>query len=114
MVDGLGTHDIIGKGTVEYTVIDDNDRKCDIVIYNTTCVPILDVRLISAQQFIHVPSNTEGIVKATHFLLKWGKFINQYPTMVIVTYQYYIPYKGLDWPTPTLQNTYQNVISLFM
>ena len=51
-VDGLGTHEILGKGTVKYTIRDDNDYKTKIIIHGVIHVSTLDVRLISAQQFV--------------------------------------------------------------
>ena len=49
-VEGLGVHNIVGTGTVKYTVLDDNGDKVNLLIKNAIHVPTMDVRLISLQQ----------------------------------------------------------------
>eukprot|EP00957_Ditylum_brightwellii_P147325 11218305-Ditylum_brightwellii.AAC.1 len=49
-VQGLGSMQIIGKGTVHYYVNDDNGNKVQILISNVYHIPSLPVRLISPQQ----------------------------------------------------------------
>ena len=80
-VEGLGTHKIIGTGTVKYTVLDDKGVKADIICKDAIHVPTLDVRLLSPQQFVQQADdpNAEGVVKATHFILKWESYVKSVP-----------------------------------
>ena len=80
-VDGLGTHKIVREGAVEYTVMDDNGYKTDIIIHEAIHVPTLDVRLISAQKFVQENEhlNAEGAIKSTHLVLRWDKYVKSVP-----------------------------------
>ena len=49
-VEGLGVHNIVGTGTLKYTVLDDNGDKVNLLINDAIHVPTMDVRLISLQQ----------------------------------------------------------------
>ena len=49
-VEGLGIHNIEDKGTLNYTVIDNNGEHINISIKNTLYVPSLHTRLFSLQQ----------------------------------------------------------------
>ena len=49
-VEGLGTHDIVGTGTVQYKVLDDDGIIKNIVLHDAIHVPTLKIRLISIQQ----------------------------------------------------------------
>ena len=46
-VEGLGIHNIVGTGTIKYTVLDDNGDKVNILIKNSIDLPTMDVRLNS-------------------------------------------------------------------
>ena len=49
-VEVLGIHDIVGTGTLKYTLLDGNDDKVTILIENAIHVHTIYVRLISLQQ----------------------------------------------------------------
>ena len=76
-VDWLGTHKIIGKGTVKYTVMDDNGYKTDIITHKAIHVSTLDVRLFSAQQFVQENEllNAEGAIESIQLVLRWDKCV---------------------------------------
>ena len=46
----LGIHKITGKGTVKYTVIDNEGKHINILIKNALYVPTLHTRLLSLHQ----------------------------------------------------------------
>ena len=46
-VEGLGTHNIIGKGTIRYKVLDDNGNIETLQIHDVIHVPTIKIRLIS-------------------------------------------------------------------
>ena len=48
-VEGLGIHNIIGTGTLKYTMLDDNGDKVNLLTKNEIHVPTMAVRLISLQ-----------------------------------------------------------------
>ena len=50
-VEGLGKHDIIGLGTVQFSVVTDNGNTTPITIHDAIYIPTLDVRLISIQKY---------------------------------------------------------------
>ena len=72
-VEGLGTHQIIGTGTVEYTVVDDTGTSHPIRCHDAIHVPSLDIRLISPQQIAQQDKlgSTEAIVRGNHLFFKW-------------------------------------------
>ena len=80
-VEGLGTHKIVGKGTVKYTVQDDDGNIVDITIRDAIHVPTLDVRLISVQQFAQQYDDVgaEGAIKSKYLKLKWGEHEKSIP-----------------------------------
>ena len=49
-VEGLGVHDIVGSGTLKYTVLDDNGDKVNLLINDAIHVLSMDIRLILLQQ----------------------------------------------------------------
>ena len=72
-VEGLGIHKIKGRGTVKYTVLDDNEDKINIIIENTLYVPSLQTRLLSIQQ---LAKQSEDNLAGAHILsdalhLRW-------------------------------------------
>ena len=48
-VDGLGIQKIKGRGTVKYTVLDNNSDKVNFLIKYALCVPTLNTRLLPIQ-----------------------------------------------------------------
>ena len=42
----FGTHNIVGKGTIKYTVIDDNGHETKIIIYDVIHVLTLNIRIL--------------------------------------------------------------------
>ena len=46
-VKSIGKHDLVGVGTVKYTVVTDSGDTTDIIIKVVVYVPTLDVRLLS-------------------------------------------------------------------
>ena len=46
-VKSIGKHDLVGVGTVQYTVVTDSGDTTDIIINVVVYVPTLDVRLLS-------------------------------------------------------------------
>ena len=43
-VEGLGSHNIVDIGTVQYTVIDDDSHTINLILKNILYVPMLDVQ----------------------------------------------------------------------
>eukprot|EP00957_Ditylum_brightwellii_P137159 10457397-Ditylum_brightwellii.AAC.1 len=47
---GLGKNHIIGKGTVRYTIANDNDDDAQLLVSNAYHIPNIPVRLLCSQQ----------------------------------------------------------------
>ena len=80
-VEGLGKHNIVGVGTVKFTVVTDNGYTTDIIINDAIYVPTLNVRLISIQQLCQQKLGTkmEAVVGPTHLRLSWGRHVKSVP-----------------------------------
>ena len=76
-VQGLGVHNIVGTGTVKYTVIDNQGKKAKIFIRDLIHVLTLDVRLISVQKLAqqHANPNAGGHVTADYLKLTWDNHV---------------------------------------
>ena len=80
-VEGSGKHNIVGVGTVKYTVVTDSGNTTDIIIHDVIYVPTLNVRLLSIQQLCQqtLELKTEAVVGPTHLILRWGKHVKSVP-----------------------------------
>ena len=80
-VEGLGTHDIVGTGTVKYTVLDDNGNPRNIIIHDAIHVPSLEIRLISVQQWAQQNKDplAGGHILSKHLLLRWDGYNKTVP-----------------------------------
>ena len=80
-VEGLGKHDIVGVGTVKYTVVTDSGHTTDIIIRDAIYVPTLDVQLISIQQYIQqtLDLNSEASIGPTHLSIRWIVHVKSIP-----------------------------------
>ena len=72
-VEGLGIHKIKGRGTVKYTVLDNNGDKINILIKDALYVPTLTTRLLSIQQ---LAQQSDDYLAGAHILgdalhLRW-------------------------------------------
>ena len=56
-VEGSGVHNIVGTGTLKYTVLDDNGDKVNLLINDAIHVPTMDARLILLQQIAQQSTN---------------------------------------------------------
>ena len=80
-VEGLGIHNIVGTGTIKYTVLDDNGDKVNLLVKNAIHVPTMDVRLLSLQQ-VAQQCDTEsagGDVRADACYLRWNGLLKTVP-----------------------------------
>ena len=77
----MGVHNIVGTGTVTYTVIDDHGKKVNLVIRDSIHVPTLDIRLVSVQQLAQQNVNPDagGYVTADYLKLTWDNHVKIVP-----------------------------------
>jgi len=80
-VEGLGVHNIVGTGTIKYTVLDDNGDKVNLLIKNAIHVPTMDVRLISLQQIAQQSDDCKagGDIRADACYLRWNGLLKTVP-----------------------------------
>ena len=80
-VEGLGVHNIVGTGTIKYTVLDDNGDKVNLLVKNAIHVPTMDVRLISLQQIAQQSDDPSagGDVRANACYLRWNGLLKTVP-----------------------------------
>ena len=73
-MEGLGSHDIVGIGTVKYKVLDDNSQIKNIVLHNAIHVPTLKIRLISIQQLTQQNQGPQagGHILSNKMILRWN------------------------------------------
>ena len=76
-VEGLGTHNIVGTGSVKYKILDDNGNIKSLIIHDAIHVPTLKIRLISIQQVAQQSTDplAGGHVLAQHLHLRWDNNI---------------------------------------
>ena len=80
-VEGLGVHNIVGTGTIKYTVLDDDGNSVNLLIKNAIHVPTMDVRLISLQQIAQQSDDKSagGDVRADACYLRWNGLLKTVP-----------------------------------
>ena len=80
-VEGLVKYDIVGIGTVKYTLVTDSGDTTDIIIKDAIYIPTRDVRLLSIQQYIQqtLDLNSEAGIWPSHLTIRWGEDVKCVP-----------------------------------
>ena len=77
----VGVHNIVGIGTVIFTVIDDHGKKLNLFIRDSIHVPTLYIHLKKFQQLAqqNTNANAGGHVTADYLKLTWNNHVKTVP-----------------------------------